>query len=295
MALVRFRRKNTAWLTVMGLIIAFALLAGSATPPVQISLLALFALATLASTVEFGQERETILDALRRAPLRQRMSPQAREAADRAKSQGGYSSNSLLMMDIGVIAAQSSYEGMAMRRTRTISKDDDGARPFITLNVEPEEGDRNAVLRFEITDQFGETVYVHEMKAYLRDGEMSIMADHHLPLAGNTSIQGTGDWDLRVFLDGNLVGIHNFTLAPSINERSRRLAGEYDNETEADTIFDIVDEVQQSANAKPAAAARPVQRQEIPPSLQDLLNQQQQQRSGSSNERRAPTSTRRRR
>ena len=151
----------------------------------------------------------------------------------------------------------------------SVSKDDDGARPFITLNVEPEDADRNVLIRFEITSHGGEALYVHEMKAFLRDGEMSIMADHHLPLAGNPRIQGMGDWDLRVFLDGNLIGLHNFTLAPSMRERNRRLAGDYQEDRAVDEApadeFDIIDELKQERAPKP-------------PTLQDLLQEQRSSR-----------------
>jgi hypothetical protein len=285
--MVRFRRRNTAWLAVMGLLIAFALLAGVITPPVQITLLAIFAITALISIIEIGRERESLIDTLRRTPIRQRISAQARESQERAKTHGGFLTHGLTLMDVGLIALQSSYEGMAMRRARTISKDDDGVRPFITLNIEPEEADRNAVIRFEILDQYGEQIYIHEMKAYLRDGEMSVMADHHLPLAGNRNIDGTGDWDLRVSIDGNLVGIHNFTLAPSINERTRRLSSQYEDPV-ADSEFDIIDEV----------------KQEISPSLQDLLqkqarasgqSRQSSSSSGENSSRRVSTTSRRRR
>jgi hypothetical protein len=56
----------------------------------------------------------------------------------------------------------------------------------------------------------------------LRDGEMNILADHHLPLTGNEQIAGAGDWDLRVYINGTLIGAHAFNLAPSINERLGR-------------------------------------------------------------------------
>jgi hypothetical protein len=274
--MVRFRRKNTAWLTVLGLIVLLALLAGSAiTPPVAIALLSIFAMAALISSVEVGRERENLMSTIRRMPTKSRVSAQAREAAERAKTNGGYTSSGITLMDVGLIAVQSSMEGMAMRRTRSISKDDDGARPFITLNVEPEDADRNAVIRFEINSHGGEAIFVHEMKAYLRDGEMSIMADHHLPLDGNPRIQGMGDWDLRVYMDGNLVGLHNFTLAPSMRERNRRLAGDYQADYAQDTAadeFDIIDELKQERAPKP-------------PSLNDLLQEQRSSRlsSGSSN------------
>jgi hypothetical protein len=269
--MVRFRRKNTAWLTVMGLIVFLALAAAgtSITPPVAIALLAILVTAALVSSVEVGRDRENLMSTIRRMPTKSRMSAQAREAAERAKAHGGYVSSGITLMDVGLIAVQSSTEGMAMRRTRSISKDDDGARPFITLNIEPEDADRNVLIRFEITSQGGESVFVHEMKAFLRDGEMSIMADHHLPLLGNSRVQGMGDWDLRVFMDGNLIGMHNFTLAPSMRERNRRLAGDYEVEQASQYApadeFDIIDELKQERAPKP-------------PSLNDLLQEQRSSR-----------------
>ena len=154
--MIRLRRRNTAWLAIMAILTALGMMAAgqvlAAPLVVQFILLALFALAAIASTVELGRERETLMDALRRAPVRQRVSPQAKEASERARSHGGFANNSLLMLDVGLIAVQSSYEGMAMRRTRSISKDDDGVRPFVTLHVDPSEAERNAVIRFEIRE-----------------------------------------------------------------------------------------------------------------------------------------------
>ena len=57
--MIRLKRRNTAWLTALGMVIAFALLAGAATPPVQALLLGIFAIAMVASTVELGPERES--------------------------------------------------------------------------------------------------------------------------------------------------------------------------------------------------------------------------------------------
>lgn len=261
--MIRLRRRNTAWLIILGALTFLGMVAAGSVIAVQFLLLSLFALAAIASMVELGRERETIIDALRRAPMRQRISPDAKEAIDRARSRGGYSDNSLLMMDVGLITMQSSHEGMAMRRTRSVSKDDDGARPFITLHVEPSEAERNAVIRFEIFNQYGDEQFVHEMKVFLREGEMNIMPEHHLPLAGNRDITGAGDWDLRVSIDGNLVGLHNFMLAPSMNERQRRLAGEVEFSPDEEEVadfrnFQIIEEVQQ----------------EVPPRLQDLLGGQ---------------------
>lgn len=263
--MIRLRRRNTVWLAFMAILTALGMLAAgqvlAAPLVIQFVLLAIFALAAVASVVELGRERETLMDALRRAPIRQRVSPQAKEALERARSRGGFANDALIMLDVGLIAIQSSHEGMAMRRTRSISKDDDGARPFVTLHVDPAEAERNAKIRFEIYNQHGDEQFVHEMKVFLREGEMNIMTDHHLPLAGNRDITGAGDWDLRVYLDDNLVGLHNFMLAPSMTERQRRLAGEVEfspNDEYSSSNFDIIDEVQE----------------EIPPRLQDLLEGQ---------------------
>lgn len=277
--MIRLKRRNTAWLVAMGLIIALALFTSSVSAAATVALLGIFAIAMAASMVEIGRDRETLIDALRRAPIRQRVSPQAKEAQERAKSQGGYVNNRLLMLDLGVIASQTGHDGMAMRRTRSTSKDDDAIRPFITLYVEPEEAERSTVIRFEVYNQHGEREYVHEMRPYLREGELTIMADYQLPLSGNKRIAGAGDWDLRVLVDGNLVGVHNFTLAPSIAERTRRLAGnahdQHDAVSERYRNFDIIEE----------------EPQEIPPSLQDLLQGDGER---STSRRTSPTTRRRR-
>ena len=225
--MIRLKRRNTGWLIAMGLLIGFALLAAPVSAAVQISLLGAFAVAVIASLIELGPDRETLLDVLHRAPVRRRITPQAREAAERAASRAGYfNRGGVVLLDIGLIAMQTGVDGLAMRRTRNISKDDDGVRPFITLYVDNEEADRQALVRYEIYNHLGEEQFVHEMKTYLREGELELLAEHQLPLAGNNSIDGSGDWDLRVYVDNNLIGMHDLMLAPSVNERRRRLSGE---------------------------------------------------------------------
>ena len=229
--MIRLKRRNTAWLVAMGLLIGFALLAAPVSAAVQISLLGAFAVAVIASLIELGPERESLLEVLNRAPMRRRITPQAREASERAESRAGYFNRpGLALLDIGLIAMQTGVDGLAMRRTRNISKDDDGVRPFITLFVDRDEADRQALIRYEIYNHQGDEQFVHEMKTYLREGEVELLADHQLPLAGNRGIDGSGDWDLRVYVDNNLIGMHDLMLAPSVNERRRRLSGEADYE-----------------------------------------------------------------
>ena len=262
--MIRLKRRNTVWLITMALLIGFALLAAPVSAAVQLSLIGALAVAVIASMIELGPERENLLDVLNRAPLRRRITPQAREATERAAARAGYFNRSgLVMLDIGLIAMQTGVEGLAMRRTRNISKDDDGARPFITLHVSPEEAERQALVRYEIYNHLGEEQYVHEMKTYLREGEMSLLADHHLPLAGNRSVDGNGDWDLRVYVDNSLIGMHNLMLSPSVNERRRRLSGEEE----------VPDSLQERSRNLAHAVIVEEAEQEQTAQLRDLLQQ----------------------
>jgi hypothetical protein len=260
--MLRVRRRNTAWLTAIGALVAIALFSTSVPLIAQMTLLLLFIAAVLVSIVEFTPQRDALTRSLTRAARGQsRLSPQAKEAAERARRRGGYISPDITLVDIGLIASQSGADGMVMRRARSTSKDDDGVRPFVTINVAPESSDRHALVRFEIIDHNGQEQYVYEMKSYLRDGEMNILADHHLPLAGNQKVMGAGDWDLRVFIDGQLHGMHNFVLAPSIRERRNRIAGSED---------------------EAAYRLEEPEHEEIPLSLEELLRSQNEPRQQSS-------------
>lgn len=220
---MRLRRRNFAWLTVLGGLIVLAFASGAASAELMITLAGLYAVALAASLVEIQPTR--LRNTLSSSPLtRMRMSVDAREAVDRAQRWGSQLSSDLTLIDIGLISSQSTDEGMVMRKSRTISGDDDGVRPFITLHVKPSEADRNAIIRFEIVDHNGNQQYIHEMKTYLRDGEMNILADHHLPLIQNEQIGASGgDWDLRVSVDSGLAGILSFAVTPSLRLRDRML------------------------------------------------------------------------
>jgi hypothetical protein len=215
---MRIRRRNTAWLAVLGVLIGIVVLSGTAPAQVAAALIGLFLVAAAASLVEIRPQQ--LLGNVPQSPLTlMRMSTTAREAVERARRRTNYSPSGLTLLDVGLISLQSSSEGMVMRRSRSVSLDDDGVRPYITLHVQPNTSDRNAVIRYEILDQNGQVQYVHEMKTYLRDGEMNILADHHLPLAANDRSLGAGDWDLRVSVDGTLLGLLSFNVMPSLSAR----------------------------------------------------------------------------
>lgn len=224
--MIRVQRQNTVWMSVIGGLTAVALIANPATAPV---LLPMVIGAAGAAFIRLDD---------RRNPLSGRLNPsnamntaltgataQAQEAARRASARGFGTNPGIGLLDIGLIALERESQGATLRRTQSISKDDDGVRPYIVLNVDPSEADRNARLRFEMIDQNGQEVYVYEMNLYLRDGELNILPDHHLPLLSNPQVAGAGQWDLRVLLDRQLVAIHSFSLTPSSAERAERLSG----------------------------------------------------------------------
>ena len=215
----RFKRRNTIWLAALSVLMALVIISNNISADAQALLMGLFVLALAGTFIDLSalSAGEGLVQSIQqRSPLsRVRMSSQAREAVARASSRGGYRALDTQLVDVGLIAAQSGSEGMVMRRTRTVSKDDDGVRPFIKLQIPAEEADRSALARFEIIDQSGHQQYIHEMKVFLRDGEMNILADHHLPLLTNEQVAGIGDWDLRVYIDNDLVGVHTFALTAS--------------------------------------------------------------------------------
>ncbi len=227
---MRYQRRNTPWLIMLGLMVLLALTASVAplAPLFQVGVVAALLVAVAGSFT--GGIRRIQPRAVQRAaqsPLTiMRMSPAAREATERARRLGGLTPLGISVMDVGLITSISTPEGMVMRRSRAISLDDDGARPYLTINVAPDAAERQTVVRFEIIDQNGDTQYVHEMKTYLRDGDMNLLADTHLPLSGNSKLTGAGDWDLRVSMDGATLGMLSFTASPSIRERQRMLRGE---------------------------------------------------------------------
>lgn len=221
---MRLRRRNTLWLAIIGALVALVLVSGAASPGVALALIALFGAAAFASLVEINPRALQTSPGL--SPLaRMRMSPQAREAAERARRREAYTPPGLTLLDIGLISLHTSAEGMLMRRSRTVSLDDNGVRPYLILQVDGQAADRQALVRFEILDAHGEIQFVHELKTFLRDGEMNILADHHLPLAGNDRLASHGDWDLRAYVDGALLGVLGFTVTPSLEARRRQLTG----------------------------------------------------------------------
>ncbi|NDJ60627.1 MAG: hypothetical protein GYB67_05840 [Chloroflexi bacterium] len=214
---MQMKRENIAWLMILAALVGIVVLSGVASVEVTAALIGLYLFALIGSFVNFQPTR--LLDQSRSSLLTLRMSTEAREAVERARRRGSFAVSGITLLDVGLIATQEARSGLVMQRTRTVSLDDDGIRPFIKLNVSPDKADRQVRFRFEFVDQNGDPQYVHEMRTYLRDGEMDILPDHQLPLAENARLDGSGDWDLRVYLDGSLLGAHTFSVGPSLQAR----------------------------------------------------------------------------
>ena len=260
--MIRYNPRNTIWLAALSVLMALVIISDISLG-VQALLAGIFALALAGAFIDFGARR-ALGEALRqRSPLsKTRMTPQAREAVARANSRLTLGVANLQLTDIGLIATQTGSDGMNMRRTRSVSKDDDGVRPYITLYVPSAEADRSATVQFELYDQNGEEQYRRVTTAFLRSGEMNILADTHLPLFDNDHISGVGDWDLRVSVDGVMLGIHSFALTASVDERRRRLRRESNDYYAAD-------------DGERAQGGRHVHiRDDAPMSLEELLRNQ---------------------
>lgn len=249
---MRIRSRNLSWLAIIGAMVGVAVVPGGLDPAASGLLLALFGASAAASLLEFQPAR--LVERSRSSLNALRMSSEAREATERARRRGSSAPTNMLLLDIGLIAAQMSDQGLVMRRERNLSKDDDGVRPFAVLQVPPEAAERRAIIRFEFIDQDGQTQYVHEMNTFLRDGEMNLLADHQMRLYGNDGVRA-GDWDLRVFVDNRLFGAHTFTVTPSLEDRYPAAARER-----------AARRLAQETNAN-----------SVPPRLEDLLRDQSSQ------------------
>lgn len=255
---LQFRRRNLPWLVVLGAMTGIGLLSGAASPIVAAALAGMYGTAVLGSMLNVSSRRVTELS--RSSLTAMRMSTNAREAFERARRRGGMIDPGLTLLDVGLITVQTGRAGMDLAMTRDVSQDEDGVRPFIQLHVQPVLADREARIRFELIDGNGARQYVHEMRTYLREGEMNLLADQQLPLAKNPKI-AAGDWDLRVFVDGSMIGALSFTLIPSLSDRFRQPGT--DVQGAASRLADeITDEESQSLPAD-----------DRPMSLEELLRQ----------------------
>jgi hypothetical protein len=247
---MHFNTRNLPWLTALGALVGVAVFSGALAAVPALALLAAYGVTVVLSSVRVEVTPTQLIEASTNAisAAQVRATPEAREAAERARRRGG-AARDVILTDIGLIATQSGRDGIAMRRTRDASSDDDGIRPYMIFRVPPRDADRSARVRFEIIDQTGTVRYVHEMRTLLRDGETSVLADHHLPL--ENAEFAPGEWELRASVDGMMVGMYSFQIIPSTRDRLAYLRGD--------------------RTARPRSAVRDVSDPSLPVNLEELL------------------------
>lgn len=230
--MIRVRRRDRLWLTIVSILTALAIFATSIPLMLKFGIFALFLVMVGLVVFDFDA-----MGALRsRVAERPRGTAQAREALERATNSGGGDWVGLSLDDIGLIASLETEDGLTYERTRTITNEFDGVRPYVQLNAGPGMAERRARIRYELLDPSGESRFVYEDNAYLRLGENTLHPDQHLPLGELTSSQ-MGKWDIRVHVDGRLIGMLSFTATPTDGERLGRLGDRRDRPTSFEDLL----------------------------------------------------------
>lgn len=251
---MRIKRRNLVWLGTLAALTGLAIFSQGLTGVASLVLLAILTGAAIFSIFDF-QPTTLIESVQQKTNIGTRNSPDAREAVERAKARGSYLPKDLEVLDVGLIALRDSYDGMLMQRTRSLSLDDDGVRPYVSLQIPPLEADRYADITFEIIDGNGKVVYKHEQRMYLRDGKLDVLAEMQMPLSDSTLNIAHGNGDLRVLVDGTLAAMLGFTITPSTRDR---FAGRRSDDAR-DRLRD--------------RSPKPPQEDDVPISLEDLLRQ----------------------
>lgn len=219
-----FRQSNRGtlvWLVIVGAALGLTLLAGDVPTGLGAALLAAYLL-LMAGVTRGANLGAALGGVLRRSRERPEPSEVAREAAARARSLPNHDSLYRLL-DIGLIVDEQRPDGMALRRGRFVSLDDDGLRPFAIIDVPDALGSGLALVRFELRDGAGRRHYVHEAERWLQPGENVLVPDYRLPVRKRAADLESGGWLAQVTIDGGVLGIYHFNLSESLAEMRRHL------------------------------------------------------------------------
>lgn len=226
---MRIKRRDQLWLAIIGVLATIAFLGANPSVEFVVRAAALLAFAAALGLVVARPSFEQMRNRVASATARPAGTPAAQEAVQRARARGEVPSVDIELSDIGLIASETSEDGVTFRRTREVSNADDGVRPYVQLKAGTLNAERRALLRYELVDPTGEVAFVHEEKVYLQLGENTLHPDQHLALAGSLPPNKLGRWDLHTFLDGRMLGMLTFTVTPTDDERRARLSGQRDN------------------------------------------------------------------
>ena len=222
-----FRQSNRGtyvWLFIVGVALLLAMLAGDMPLAAAAALLAGYLLLAVAITRNFAVGN-VVQQFTERTNNKAESSETAREASARARTSPDYE-EIVQLLDIGLIADEQRPDGMSLRRGRFISMDDDGIRPFAIVQVPPLLAEQICRVRFEIRDEKGEMQYVYEDEKWLQAGENALLPDYRLPIRGNKNELQPGAWNVSAIIEGGLIGVHNFSLTPSLAARRRNISSD---------------------------------------------------------------------
>ncbi len=251
------RRGTIVWLFIVGLALSLTLAAGAIPTEIGVALLAAYlGLALLvARNVPLGDVMSTLPSRTSRQPQATEV---AREAVARARSHPAYDAL-VQLLDVGLIVDEQRPDGLSLRRGRFISLDDEGIRPFAIVTVPGALADRLGRVRFELRDETGKAQYVYEDEKWLQAGENILLPDYRFPIRKNKQELEAGGWTLLVMVDGGMIGMHHFSLSPSLRERRRELTS---------TDGELRERIWRSREDD----------ESLPLSLEELLRQQSRQR-----------------
>jgi len=185
----------------------------------------------------------------------------ALHAASRAYKHAAFNPDNILT-DVGLIYNRRGKDGSWVRQLvnedESVTIDDAALQPYAKFDVLPTNADHVAAITFEIYDQAGRLRFSRQTDQMIRAGENTVLCDRQLPLLRGDPVTRSGTWDLRIILNGEVIGIHSFGVKPSAQQR-RQLFN-----SDAEAAID---------NLKLSDADGPT-------SLDDLLKQQQRTESG---------------
>lgn len=218
------RRGTIVWLFIVGMALGLTLMAGGISPAVGMLLVAAYV--GLAALVLRNAPLTAVLDALPSLANRQPQPTEvAREASVRARAHPDYDSL-MHLIDIGLVVDEQRPDGLSLRRGRFISLDDDGIRPFATVHIPRELSEHVAHVRFELRDEQGQPRYVYETEKWLQAGENHLLPNYRLPIRKSAHELTPGGWTAHVIVDGGVIGIHQFSLSPSLAARRQALSSD---------------------------------------------------------------------
>lgn len=223
------RRATVIWLIMIGLLLGIVVISGAVTPQVQLLTSGLYLLMALAALGVLSWdglrrrlpawERPSLGFDVGRSRRGRRISTAAQRAQERARHLPGYQERYQLL-DVGLIVSEVRPDGLHLRRG-DFSLDDQALQPYAVLYVDPTWADDTVTARFEILDPAGETLFICEDRVRLRGGQNNVIASYRLPLHEQAGAMQPGLWELRVAVDGITLGLHTFSVAPSLQERRR--------------------------------------------------------------------------